>query len=157
VPVTKLNDVREDDKKYDNRVDTTLADVFSLLSLFFLTIGKTKELPATYSQLASMRVSRIIHSPSSLIVLPNNASHVLMISKQILNHMDESAVYSEADLAPFHRRLAELRTIITNDAKSGRHADALIKLLERQLHECGPGLHACNYKLIFNFLLQRPL
>ena len=40
-----------------NRVDTILADVFGLLSLFFLTIGKSRETPATYSQIASMRVS----------------------------------------------------------------------------------------------------
>lgn len=40
-----------------NRVDTIIADVFGLLSLFFLTIGKSRETPATYSQIASMRVS----------------------------------------------------------------------------------------------------
>jgi hypothetical protein len=39
-----------------NRVDTTLQDVFSLLSLFFLTIGKSRETPATFSQLGSMKV-----------------------------------------------------------------------------------------------------
>lgn len=55
--VTKLNDVRDDNATYNNRLDTTLADVFSLLSLFYLTIGKTKDTPATYSQIASMRVS----------------------------------------------------------------------------------------------------
>jgi hypothetical protein len=55
--VTKLNDVREDNTTHNNRLDTTLADVFSLLSLFYLTIGKTKDTPATYSQIASMRVS----------------------------------------------------------------------------------------------------
>jgi hypothetical protein len=55
--VTKLNDVRQDDVTYNNRLDTLLADVFNLLSLFFLTIGKTREAPAAYSQLASMRVS----------------------------------------------------------------------------------------------------
>jgi hypothetical protein len=41
-----------------NRVDQVLNDVFGLLSLFFLTIGKTKESPGTYVQIASMRVSR---------------------------------------------------------------------------------------------------
>lgn len=61
-PVTKLNDVRDDNTTYNNRVDTTLADVFSLLSLCYLTLGKTKECPAVYSQLASMRVS--INKPS---------------------------------------------------------------------------------------------
>ena len=55
--MTKLNDVRDDGTVCNNRLDTLLADVFNLLSLFFLTIGKTKEAPATYSQLASMRVS----------------------------------------------------------------------------------------------------
>lgn len=55
--VTRLNEVRDDNTIYNNRVDTTLADVFNLLSLFYLTIGKTRECPATYSQIASMRVS----------------------------------------------------------------------------------------------------
>jgi hypothetical protein len=40
-----------------NRVDQVLNDVFSLLSLFFLTIGKVKESPGAYCQVASMRVS----------------------------------------------------------------------------------------------------
>lgn len=55
--VTRLNEVRDDHTIYNNRLDTTLADVFNLLSLFYLTIGKTRECPATYSQIASMRVS----------------------------------------------------------------------------------------------------
>lgn len=57
--VTKLNDLRDDTTTYNNRLDTTLADVFSLLSLFYLTIGKTKDMPATYSQIASMRVGTL--------------------------------------------------------------------------------------------------
>ena len=31
-----------------NRVDHLLADVFGLLSLFFLTVGKSRETPANY-------------------------------------------------------------------------------------------------------------
>ncbi|GLB41744.1 putative protein of unknown function (DUF2408) [Lyophyllum shimeji] len=108
--VTKLNDVRDDNTTYNNRLDTTLSDVFSLLSLFYLTIGKTKDTLATYCQIASMR--------------------------QILNHMNESAVYNESDLGPFHRRLGELRTIIQHDGECGKHPKPLIKLLERQLNEC---------------------
>lgn len=108
--VHKLNAVRDDTTTYNNRLDTTLADVFALLSLFFLTIGKTKDTPAVYSQIASMR--------------------------QILNHMNESTVYNEGDLAPFRKRLAELRDIISRDAEAGKHPKALTKLLERQLNEC---------------------
>jgi len=65
--VTRLNEVRDDHTTYNNRLDTTLADVFNLLSLFFLTIGRTKECPATYSQIASMRVS---HCSCSVLPLP---------------------------------------------------------------------------------------
>ena len=60
--VEKLNELREDDPKNQttNRVDTMLAEVFSLLSLFFLTIGKGREAPATYSQIATIRVRRLL-------------------------------------------------------------------------------------------------
>lgn len=108
--VTKLNDVRDDNTTYNNRVDTTLADVFSLLSLSYLTLGRTKECPAVYSQLASMR--------------------------QFLSHMEESGVYNESDLAPFQRRLSELRHIVQQDAERSKHPEAMTKLLERQFNEC---------------------
>jgi len=51
--------------------------------------------------------------------------------------MEESGVYNESDLAPFHRRLSELRSIVQNDAESGKHPEAMTKLLERQFNECG--------------------
>ncbi|KAG9312867.1 hypothetical protein JVU11DRAFT_6300 [Chiua virens] len=109
--VTKLNDIRDDNATTcNNRVDTTLADVFHLLSLCYLTLGRTKECPAVYSQLASMR--------------------------QIITHMEESGLYNESDLAPFQRRLGELRSIVQQDAESGKHPVAMTKLLERQLNEC---------------------
>ncbi|CAO1633113.1 unnamed protein product [Sympodiomycopsis kandeliae] len=93
-----------------NRVDTTLQDVFSLLSLFFLTIGKSRETPATFSQLASM--------------------------KQLLDHLAESGIYTEADLQPFEKRLAELRAIIRKDTEQGKHPTQLTKLMMRKLEGC---------------------
>lgn len=64
--------------------------------------------------------------------------HPLVSSpQQILDHMNESAVYNESDLAPFTRRLEQLRNIIKHDAESGKHPVAMTKLLERQLGECG--------------------
>lgn len=62
--VNKVNEIRSNDSEphQQNRLDTALADVFSLLSLFFLTIGRTKESPAIYSQIASMRVSKSLPS-----------------------------------------------------------------------------------------------
>ena len=51
--------------------------------------------------------------------------------------MDESSVYNESDLAPFRRRLNDLRTIIKSDSESGKHSVAMTKLLERQLWDSG--------------------
>ena len=68
--MTRLNEVRDDHTTYNNRLDTTLADVFNLLSLFFLLIGKTRECPATYSQIASMRVSATCTSDTTLALGP---------------------------------------------------------------------------------------
>jgi uncharacterized protein YjiS (DUF1127 family) len=51
--------------------------------------------------------------------------------------MNESGVYNERDLNPFHRRIAELREIIKNDEERKRHPKAMVKLLERQLKDCG--------------------
>ncbi len=77
--MTKLNDVRDKNTTYNNRLDTTLADVFSLLSLFYLTIGKTKDMPATYCQIASMRVRASFSSDvvrrADLVRIANSESH----------------------------------------------------------------------------------
>lgn len=55
--------------------------------------------------------------------------------QQLLDHMKESMVYSEADLGPFQKRLAELRQIVQDDAAN--HPPAMIELLERKLGQCG--------------------
>lgn len=64
------------------------------------------------------------------------------VGQQILDHMNESGVYNESDLAPFHRRLTDLRHIIQTDVDGGKHPLAMTKLLERQLSECGMILFA---------------
>ncbi|GAA5835980.1 hypothetical protein JCM5353_002206 [Sporobolomyces roseus] len=70
----------------ENRVDTILNDVFQLLSLFFLRIGKSRESPATFCQLGTM--------------------------KRLLTHLNESGIYTSADLKPYQSRLSELKSII---------------------------------------------
>ncbi|TNY24322.1 hypothetical protein DMC30DRAFT_346055 [Rhodotorula diobovata] len=134
--VTRLNDIRAqpkpstsassdaDDKDVveteENRVDTILNDVFQLLSLFFLRIGKSRESPATFCQLGTM--------------------------KRLLTHLNESGIYTEADLKPYQSRLAELKLIIEEGAPSpddGRDAtdrardSAMTKLLLAKWDVCG--------------------
>ncbi|SCZ87484.1 BZ3500_MvSof-1268-A1-R1_Chr2-2g04950 [Microbotryum saponariae] len=100
----------------ENRVDTTLNDVFQLLSLFFLTIGKSRESPATYSQLATM--------------------------KRLLSHLTESGVFTEADLKPFQKRLLELKEIIVTGCDSdaspeeGKREEGLTRLLMNKWNDC---------------------
>nr|XP_018266501.1 uncharacterized protein I303_00476 [Kwoniella dejecticola CBS 10117]OBR88659.1 hypothetical protein I303_00476 [Kwoniella dejecticola CBS 10117] len=90
-----------------NRVDTVLADVFGLLSLFFLTIGKSRETPATYCQIASMR--------------------------QILSHMNESGAYTEEILLPIRERLQALKDVIKQDSEDGKHPEPIVRLMSRKL------------------------
>jgi len=51
--------------------------------------------------------------------------------------MNESAVYNETDLAPFHKRLVDLRQIIYQDAESNKQPRSITKLLERQVNDAG--------------------
>jgi hypothetical protein len=69
--------------------------------------------------------------------------------QQILNHMNESALYNETDLVPFHRRLNELRQIVQKDSKQPK---ALTKLLERQLQECGMSSSSFLHPLPSHFI-----
>ena len=94
----------------NTRVDTMLVDVFYMLSLFFLTIGRGRECPAMFSQIGCM--------------------------KQLLDHMDESAVYTEADLMPFVSRIQELREMIKNDERQNKHPPQLTKLMSHKLEAC---------------------
>ena len=113
ISVTKLNDAREEDHSElspPNRVDTTLDDVMQLLSLFFLTIGKNKESPATFCQLATIR--------------------------QLLSHLEESGIYTQNDLKPFQDRLTQMSTIIKRDREHGKHPEQMTKFLLRRLYEC---------------------
>ncbi|GAA5895767.1 Cub1p [Sporobolomyces salmoneus] len=81
----------------ENRVDTILNDVFQLLSLFFLRIGKSRESPATFCQLGTM--------------------------KRLLTHLNESGIYTEADLKPYQTRLSELKSIIREGDPSNLDRD----------------------------------
>ncbi|KAG8926097.1 hypothetical protein FRC03_009545 [Tulasnella sp. 419] len=108
--VSLMMEVRDEENLFQpsNRLDKTMSDVFSLLSLFFLRIGKTRECPATYCQIATIR--------------------------NLLDHMNESSSFTETDLKPFRARLDELREIVTSDRQSGKHPEAMTKLLEKKLN-----------------------
>lgn len=58
--IEKLCEIRSENiwnSESRNRVNDVLDDVMSLLSLFFMSIGKTREIPAVYAQLVTVKVS----------------------------------------------------------------------------------------------------
>ncbi|CAG8498423.1 28_t:CDS:2 [Funneliformis caledonium] len=111
--VKKLNEIREqatESPTSDNRVNVVLDDVFQLLSLFFMAIGKNNESPATYAQLATI--------------------------KQCLDHLNESGVYTLDELTPYQNRLIEMSKIIKNDEENNAIAEPHLKLLKKKLKSC---------------------
>lgn len=69
-----------------NRVDSVIDDVFQLLSLSFLTVGLKNSAPATYASLSTVQ--------------------------SLLEHLNESNVYTHHDLRPIKERLDEVSAIV---------------------------------------------
>ncbi|KAK9356969.1 hypothetical protein V1505DRAFT_360588 [Lipomyces doorenjongii] len=107
--VRKINHIREDPSLHDeqNRVDVVLDDVFQLLSLSFLTVG-VRSAPATYASLTTV--------------------------KRLLDHLKESRVYSNNDLAPIEDRLNEIKGIVDRDVVS--ESPEIIQLIRAKISVC---------------------
>ncbi|KAL6949017.1 hypothetical protein ACO0QE_001502 [Hanseniaspora vineae] len=73
-----------------NRVDSVLDDIFQLLSLSFLTCGLKNTAPATYSSLSTVQ--------------------------RLLEHLEESKIYTFHDLRPIKARLEEISKIVENSS-----------------------------------------
>ncbi|ORX90418.1 hypothetical protein K493DRAFT_317986 [Basidiobolus meristosporus CBS 931.73] len=116
--VDQLLSVRQKEEhdydEYHNRVDTVLDDVFQLLSLFWMALGKNRELPATYVQLVTM--------------------------KQCLSNMELFGVYSQEDITAFSDRLQDIEGIIKQDkvldTESPHQQHGLNLLVSKKLGQC---------------------
>ncbi|KAJ2459013.1 hypothetical protein GGF42_001721 [Coemansia sp. RSA 2424] len=112
---------QHDNDTYKNRVDSVLDECFQLFSLFYLALGKNKEIPATYVQLVTI--------------------------KQNFELFNETGVYTDADLEPFQKRLAEIRQLVDAEAakeeeeEDDKRSDCgvpkpEILLVSRRLRQC---------------------
>ncbi|KAI9627492.1 hypothetical protein KEM48_009791 [Puccinia striiformis f. sp. tritici PST-130] len=124
--VNKLNEIRDERASEQAATQSELSEDQEGQSSHETLHTITEESPAAYCQLATM--------------------------KQLLDHMDESGVYTETDLKPFQSRLEELKMIIIRDedkeiaAKKEAevdgvpdeelHPEGLTKLLLRKWDEC---------------------
>ncbi|EFX01002.1 hypothetical protein CMQ_5944 [Grosmannia clavigera kw1407] len=86
--VRLLNQARDGTKVYENRLDRVLDSCFQLLSLFFMTIGRTNEAPAAYALTSTI--------------------------KRLLDHLTEAKVFSAKDLDSLTHTLSKISHTVKN-------------------------------------------
>lgn len=119
--VRRLNDVRSSGSEDagENRVDKVMESCFQLLSLFFMTIGRTNEAPAAYSLTSTI--------------------------KRLLDHLTESNLFSAKDLDSMSKTLDQLyRTVNGSDS---RHSPYLVRLLSKRVSLCQSALRNLQKQL----------
>lgn len=92
-----------------NRVDSVLDDVFQLLSLCFLTVGLKNSAPATYASLSTVQ--------------------------RLLEHLNESNVFTHHDLRPIKERLAEISKIVENSSYKNDLSGHELEVIDEKLPE----------------------
>lgn len=100
-------------------MDRMLDGCFQLLSLFFMTIGKTNEAPAAYSLTSTI--------------------------KRLLDHLTEVDLYCEKDLAHISQTLERLGGIVKNAKPS--YSPRLLTLLGNKIEICQRSLRNLSTRL----------
>ncbi|PHH64241.1 hypothetical protein CDD81_4855 [Ophiocordyceps australis] len=113
--VRKLNAIRtETDHPEENRLDRVLESCFQLLSLFYLTIGRNSEAPATYALTSTI--------------------------KRLLDHLKEADLYSAKDLESIQSTLTKLENNIhqaqEQEGSKAENSPFLLTLLSKRLGLC---------------------
>lgn len=92
-----------------NRVDSVLDDVFQLLSLCFLTVGLKNSAPATYASLSTVQ--------------------------RLLEHLNESNVFTHHDLRPIRERLQEISKIVEDSSYKSDGPGGKLEVIDEKLPE----------------------
>ncbi|POR32407.1 Uncharacterized protein TPAR_07385 [Tolypocladium paradoxum] len=102
----------------ENRLDKVLESCFQLLSLFYLTVGRKNEAPATYALTSTI--------------------------KRLLDHLTEADLYSAKDLESIKSTLAKLAKSIhqaqNEDGSAAQHSPYLLALLSKRVERCQASL-----------------
>lgn len=109
----------------ENRLDKVLESCFQLLSLFYLTIGRNNEAPATYALTSTI--------------------------KRLLDHLVESDVYSAKDLGSIKSTLEDLcnsiRDAANDESPDKRHPPYMLTLLSNRIKLCNSTLEKLQKRL----------
>ncbi|KAF4994787.1 hypothetical protein FDECE_12992 [Fusarium decemcellulare] len=124
--VKELTVVRaETGDKEENRLDKVLESCFQLLSLFYLTIGRNNEAPATYALTSTI--------------------------KRLLDHLVEADLYSAKDLGSIKTTLEDLCKSIhdaaNDESPDKRHPPYMLTLLENRVELCNTTLAKLQKRL----------
>ncbi|KAK4448247.1 hypothetical protein QBC34DRAFT_439329 [Podospora aff. communis PSN243] len=118
--VRQLNEIRKGaETKSENRLDKVLESCFQLLSLFFMTIGRTTEAPAAYALTSTI--------------------------KRLLDHLTESGLFSAKDLDSMSHTLSTLDSVLKN--ADSQHSPYLVELLAKRENLCKESLGELRKKL----------
>lgn len=106
-------------------MDKVLESCFQLLSLFYLTIGRNNEAPATYALTSTI--------------------------KRLLDHLVESDVYSAKDLGSIKSTLEDLcnsiRDAANDESPDKRHPPYMLTLLSNRIKLCNSTLEKLQKRL----------
>ncbi|KAM7185833.1 Protein of unknown function (DUF2408) domain containing protein [Rhypophila sp. PSN 637] len=118
--VRLVNEIRKgENDKAENRLDRVLESCLQLLSLFFMTIGRTTEAPAAYALTSTI--------------------------KRLLDHLSESRIYSGKDLDSMAHTISDLDRILKNS--NSLHSPYLVELLAKRQELCKAGLESLSKEL----------
>ncbi|EOO01912.1 hypothetical protein UCRPA7_2593 [Phaeoacremonium minimum UCRPA7] len=117
--VRQLNEARSKEPVGENRLDKVLDSCFQLLSLFFMTIGRTSEAPAAYSLTSTI--------------------------KRLLDHLTEADLFSAKDLDSMSKTLDRLSVTVKN--AGSKHSPHLIELLSDRVDRCKTALSNLRRRL----------
>lgn len=109
----------------NSTVDKVLESCFQLLSLFYLTIGRNNEAPATYAMTSTV--------------------------KRLLDHLTEAELYSAKDLGSIQSTLEDLsqsiRDAASDPSPDKRHPPYMLTLLENRVELCHSTLSRLQKRL----------
>ncbi|KAF9940346.1 hypothetical protein BGZ65_007237 [Modicella reniformis] len=135
---------------FRNNVNSVLDDVFVILSLCFMAIGKTKESPATYVQLLTIKdlkqyedrlkeLETIIRADEAKGSIPDIQTRILRrkldYNNNLLTELKETAESISPELAPIHRRLVQLKIELGTLASRTTWDSSEIRHIQEELRE----------------------
>ncbi|KAI8099042.1 uncharacterized protein BX664DRAFT_381663 [Halteromyces radiatus] len=98
------------DHQKPNRCDDLLDEVCQMISLCFLSLGKTRESPAVYSQVVSI-------------------SHCF-------ERLDEFGIYAEEFLEPYANMLKDIKNVLEIDERNETLSKPVMQILWNKFHQC---------------------